>query len=423
MRQNPEEEIARLNAELERLQLERGRDVANLMQVAKAAIASKNGFLTNMSHELRTPLTAIIGFSELLSDQHFGKLNERQYVYVREIYNAGQHLLTLIKDILDLAKTESGLQALQLTSVDICALVENSLSMVKERAIKHGQILETDFEDSVRGLVIQADEIKLKQILFNLLSNAVKFSPDHGQVKVIVRRFDRQIFISVCDSGVGIRSEDLEKIFDVFEQSESSYSKQIHGAGIGLALTRKLVELHGGDISAHSQGIGKGATLTFSIPCEVVTAPSRDLVGADRLDQVDSGIEMPAWAEMTDPDRLVALVIEDNSSNLKLLVDLLEREGYRSLVASSAEEAIDIAQHSQPDIILMDLSLPGMDGLEATRLLKKDSQTLHIPVIAVTANALKIDEARAIEAGCDAYLSKPINPKTFVSILDRFKKQ
>ena len=126
---------------------------------------------------------------------------------------------------------------------------------------------------------------------------------------------------------------------------------------------------------------------------------------------------------MTDPDRLVALVIEDNSSNLKLLVDLLEREGYRSLIASSAEEAIDIAQHSQPDIILMDISLPGMDGLEATRLLKQDSQTLHIPVIAVTANALKIDEARAIEAGCDAYLSKPINPKTFVSILDRFKKQ
>lgn len=422
MIQDPAEEIARLNAELEQLKKDRDRDIDSLTQVAIAATAVKNGFLTSMSHELRTPLTAIIGFSELLSDQHFGKLNERQYVYVREIYNAGHQLLALIKDILDLAKAESGSHILQLSNVDICGLVENSLSMVKERAIKHGQILETDFEDSVKGLLIQADEIKLKQILFNLLSNAVKFTPDHGKVRVIVRRVDRQILVSVSDSGIGIRSEDLGRIFDVFEQIDSPYSKRIQGTGLGLALTRKLVELHGGDISAHSLGIGKGATLTFSIPCEVVSRAILDGGAIDRLDQVDS-TGIPIWSEMIDYERLVALVIEDNSSNLKLLVDLLEREGYRSLIASNAEEAIEIAQNSKPDIILMDLSLPGMDGLEATRLLKQDSQTLHIPVIAVTANALKIDEARAMEAGCDAYLSKPINPKTFVSILERFKKQ
>ena len=174
------EEVAGLKSELERLKTEREKDVENLLQVAHAAKAAKNGFLTNMSHELRTPLTAIIGFAELLSDQHFGKLNERQYTYVREIYNAGSHLLALIKDILDLAKTESGSQTLKLSDVNISDLLRNSMSMVKERSIKHSQTLDLELEESLMGVVIKADEIKLKQILFNLLTNAVKFTPDGG---------------------------------------------------------------------------------------------------------------------------------------------------------------------------------------------------------------------------------------------------
>ena len=416
------EEIERLKAELERLKAEREKDEAKLVQVAHAAKAAKSGFLTNMSHELRTPLTAIIGFAELLSDQHFGKLNERQYTYVREIYNAGSHLLALIKDILDLAKTESGSQTLKLSDVDISDLIRNSMSMVKERSIKHSQTLELDLDEALLGVIIRVDEIKLKQILFNLLTNAVKFTPDGGHVKIVANRLGEMMSVSIIDSGIGIKVQDLDRIFDVFEQVYDSYSKQIPGTGLGLALTKRLVELHGGEISAHSAGEGCGATLTFSIP--MVTSSSTQIQGcfSDAQGQVDSIREMPGWSVKGAGRPMVALVTEDNSSNLKLMVDLLEREGYRSLIAATAEDAMETAIHALPDVILMDISLPGMDGLEATRLLKDNQHTRSIPVIAVTANAMRIDEKKAIDAGCDGYLPKPINPQEFIAVLNKVKK-
>lgn len=415
-------EVERLNAELERLQMEREKDVAKLVQVAHAAKAAKSGFLTNMSHELRTPLTAIIGFAELLSDQHFGKLNERQYTYVREIYNAGSHLLALIKDILDLAKTESGSQTLKLSDVNISDLLRNSMSMVKERSIKHSQTLDLDLDEALKGAIVRVDEIKLKQIMFNLLTNAVKFTPDGGHVRIVARKLDGRMSVSVIDSGIGIKVQDLDRIFDVFEQVYDSYSKQIPGTGIGLALTKRLVELHGGEISAFSEGEGRGATLTFSIP--MITSSPVGIHGciSDALAQVDSAQEMPDWSIKGAGRPMVALVTEDNSSNLKLMVDLLEREGYRSLIAATAEDAMETAIHALPDVILMDISLPGMDGLQATRLLKNNQHTRSIPVIAVTANAMRIDEKKAMDAGCDGYLPKPINPHEFVAVLNKVKK-
>lgn len=416
------EEVAGLKSELERLKTEREKDVENLLQVAHAAKAAKNGFLTNMSHELRTPLTAIIGFAELLSDQHFGKLNERQYTYVREIYNAGSHLLALIKDILDLAKTESGSQTLKLSDVNISDLLRNSMSMVKERSIKHSQTLDLELEESLMGVVIKADEIKLKQILFNLLTNAVKFTPDGGHVRIVARNLDDRMSVSVIDSGIGIKVQDLDRIFDVFEQVDVSYSKQIAGTGLGLALTKRLVELHGGEIFAASDGVGCGATLTFTIPMVKTSPLPATGCFSDPQEQIDAVQEMPAWSVKGAGRPMVALVIEDNSSNLKLMVDLLEREGYRSLIAATAEDAMDTAIHALPDVILMDISLPGMDGLEATRLLKTNPDTRSIPVIAVTANAMRIDEKKAIDAGCDAYLPKPINPNEFVAVLKKVRK-
>ncbi len=416
------EEVARLNAELDRLKMEREKDVANLVQVAHEAKAAKSGFLTNMSHELRTPLTAIIGFAELLSDQHFGKLNERQHTYVREIYNAGSHLLALIKDILDLAKTESGSQILKLTDVNISDLLKNSMPMVKERSIKHSQTLELDIDEGLMGVMIRADEIKLKQIMFNLLTNAVKFTPDGGQVKLVARNLDDRMSVSIIDSGIGIKVQDLDRIFDVFEQVDASYSKQIAGTGLGLALTKRLVELHGGEIFASSDGVGRGATLTFIIPIVMSSPIHNPGCFSDPQEQVDSVREMPGCSVKGAGRPMVALVIEDNSSNLKLMVDLLEREGYRSLIAATAEDAMDTAINALPDVILMDISLPGMDGLEATRLLKSNRDTRSIPVIAVTANAMRIDEKKAIGAGCDAYLPKPINPHEFVAVLNKVKK-
>ncbi len=307
------QEVATLKAELGRVIQDRDRDLANLKLIAQTAKAAKSGFLTNMSHELRTPLTAIIGFAELLSEQHFGKLNERQYTYVREIYNAGNHLLALIKDILDLAKAESGSQTFTPTNVDICELLTNSLSLVKEKSIKHGQRLELDLDRSLIGLVTRADEIKLKQIMVYLLTNAVKFTPDGGLVKVSATRMGNRIAVSVSDTGVGIRTQDLERIFDVFEQVDASCSKQLPGAGLGLALTRRLVELHGGEISAFSNGEGCGATLTFTIP--LAPSSAMDDHGLMSPDAIEPGCDA-YLAKPIDPGEFVSVLNELKKNEL-----------------------------------------------------------------------------------------------------------
>lgn len=262
-------DIVRLEAEVSQLKLQRQQDYANLIHAAQSAKAAKNGFLTNMSHELRTPLTAIIGFAELLSDQHFGKLNERQYTYVREIYNAGHQLLSLVKDILDLAKAESGSQTLNVSEVNIEDLLTKSLSMVRERATRHLQKLEINLDTTTKGLVIKADEIKLKQVMFNLLTNAVKFTPDGGSISLIAGRQGDVVSVCVSDSGIGIKKEDLPRIFDVFEQIDDSQNRIIPGTGLGLALTKRLVELHGGEITAVSEGAGQGCAISFTIPVDV----------------------------------------------------------------------------------------------------------------------------------------------------------
>ncbi len=416
------DEIVRLSLELKRLKHERDRDFNKLKELAQVAAAAKAGFLSNMSHELRTPLTAIMGFAELLSDQHFGKLNEKQLTYVREIYNAGQQLLTLVKDILDLAKAGTGSQELELGDVSIWDLLANSLSMVKERTAIHSQKLEMDVDDSLKGLVIRADEIKLKQIMFNLLTNAVKFTPDGGNVKITARKVSDKVSVSVSDTGMGIRAEDMERIFEMFERIESSYRNQIQGTGLGLALTRRLVELHGGKISAFSKGLGHGATLTFTIPLSIVGPENNDVSDgheSGRTKVLKRG--SPKYKKRKDTD-LLALVVEDKSSNLKLIVDLLEREGCQSVIASNAEEALDMVINVEPDLILISIALPGTNGLEVSRLLKKNVKTKHIPVVVMTGDAVEIDKTTATEAGCEAFLGHPIDPDVLVDLLNRLKK-
>lgn len=262
-------DIVRLEAQVSQLKLQRQQDYENLIHAAQSAKAAKSGFLTNMSHELRTPLTAIIGFAELLSDQHFGKLNEKQYTYVREIYNAGHQLLSLVKDILDLAKAESGSQTLNISEVNIEDLLTKSLSMVRERATRHSQKLEINLDTTIKGLVIKADELKLKQVMFNLLTNAVKFTPDGGAISLVAGRQGDVVSVCVNDSGIGIKKEDLPRIFDVFEQIDDSLTRIIPGTGLGLALTKRLVELHGGEITAMSEGSGQGCAISFTIPVDV----------------------------------------------------------------------------------------------------------------------------------------------------------
>jgi signal transduction histidine kinase len=253
-------------------------ELSRSQQIAEEANQAKSEFLANMSHELRTPLNHIIGFTELVLDKSFGGLTDAQEEYLNDVHDSSKHLLSLINDILDLSKVEAGKVEYEPTEVQIRDILNNSLVMIKEKALNHGIKIATELNGIPQ--TIQADERKLKQILYNLLSNAVKFTPDAGHISLSAKRVsntDEQvqglsasdnnfIQISVGDSGIGLKKEDLERIFQPFEQVDNSASRRFQGTGLGLSLTKNLVELHGGQIWAESEGEGKGTTFSFCIP-------------------------------------------------------------------------------------------------------------------------------------------------------------
>jgi signal transduction histidine kinase len=257
-------------------------------EIAEAANKAKSDFLANMSHELRTPLNHIIGFTELVLDKNFGDLNETQSEYLGDVLQSSRHLLSLINDILDLSKVEAGKQELEPTEVNLKELLERSLTMFKEKSMKHGLHLSMDINHIPE--TITADERKLKQIVYNLVANAMKFTPEGGRIIVSAHMSERglrnadvqhavnvshpqsqihdshYIQINIADTGIGINQNDLERIFNPFEQVDTSSSRRYQGTGLGLSLCRNLVELHGGTIWVESEGEGKGTTFSFVLP-------------------------------------------------------------------------------------------------------------------------------------------------------------
>jgi signal transduction histidine kinase len=230
---------------------------------AEAASREKSQFLANMSHELRTPLNAVIGFSEVLKDGMFGELNAKQAEYVKDILESGQHLLSLINDVLDLSKIEAGRMELELSEFSLAGAIERAVSLVKERAQRHGVRLQTDIAHGVTNIC--ADERKVKQIMLNLLSNAVKFTPDGGAVTVSVRSNGAGVQIDVRDTGVGMTPEDQKALFQEFRQVGPDAGRRSEGTGLGLVLTKRFAELHGGEIRVRSAP-GAGSTFTFILP-------------------------------------------------------------------------------------------------------------------------------------------------------------
>jgi signal transduction histidine kinase len=239
------------------------REIADKSAELEVANRHKSEFLANMSHELRTPLNAVIGFSEVLLDRMFGELNDKQDEYLQDILSSGRHLLSLINDILDLSKIEAGRMELELGAFDLPVALDNALTLVRERASRHGIALGVSVDPQVGAIV--ADERKVKQVLVNLLSNAVKFTPEGGRVTVTVARANASVEIAVSDTGIGIAHDDLETIFEEFRQVGSDYTRKREGTGLGLPLAKRFVELHGGRIWVKSE-VGKGSTFTFSIP-------------------------------------------------------------------------------------------------------------------------------------------------------------
>ena len=257
------DELGNLASALNDMSSELGR----LYREIQAASRHKSEFLANMSHELRTPLNAIIGFSQVLDERVFGELNEKQAEYINDIHESGVHLLSLINDILDLSKVEAGRMELELKKFDVCVAMNNALTLVKERSLRHGLALEVDLDSNLGSIV--ADERKFKQILLNLLTNAIKFTPEGGTISISASGDDKILEITVRDTGIGISPEDQKLVFEEFRQAGGKDGQVNEGTGLGLTLTKKFVEMHGGEISVQSEA-GEGSVFSFLLPLKQI---------------------------------------------------------------------------------------------------------------------------------------------------------
>jgi PAS domain S-box-containing protein len=350
-------------------------------EAAEAANLAKSQFLANMSHELRTPLNAIIGFSEVLTDKLFGDLNERQLKYGNNILNSGRHLLQLINDILDLAKVESGRAELLCGAFNVSKVLNDAQSIVKTLANKKGIVLEFNVASELPPLI--ADEGKFKQILYNLLSNAVKFTPDGGKVTVTAALGSQGecMQISVADTGIGIKPEDHERVFSEFEQVDSSYGRQQQGTGLGLALTRRLVEMHGGKIRVESEGVeGHGSVFTFTIP----------------IGKPEAAKAKPA-AGLESPDAVMrprVLVFTNGNSSRQLAGDYLASAGYDVSIVKDPHELDDRISERTPYAVVAHLEDFGNE---------KDIQTCRskvpgrIPFVIFSFNEQEMPQFRLID--------------------------
>jgi PAS domain S-box-containing protein len=404
------EDLQRSNLYLEQRVVERTAELYQMNAELEHANKVKDEFLANMSHELRTPLTSILGLSESLQEQRRGSLNDQQQTSLQIIESSGHHLLELINDILDLSKIEAGKFDYFPQPVLVDEICNSSLAFIKSQASKKSITVTYINEATVSK--IYADPRRLKQILVNLLTNAVKFTPDKGQVSLQVNADPERDLIqfSVRDTGIGIASEDLQRLFQPFVQLDSSLNRKQEGTGLGLALVQRLTDLHGGSVQVESE-VGTGSRFTINLACKLdeITKPEHPL----------SQIPLPAGQQTektgvlseTDAQRRVVLLAEDNLANILTIGDYLEGHGYEVVVAHDGLEAMEKAEALQPDIILMDIQMPGMDGLDATRHLRANPRFASTPIIALTALAMPGDRERCLLAGANAYMSKPVSLK------------
>ncbi|MGB9929292.1 MAG: response regulator [Methanosarcina sp.] len=404
---------------------------------AEAASRTKSEFLANMSHELRTPLNSIIGFSDILLEQVFGELNERQLKYINNISTSGKHLLELINDILDLSKVEAGKMELHYSEFSINAVFAEVRTVLTPLAQEKS--LEIDFNiESVETL--EADRSRLLQILYNLVSNAVKFTPEGGKVSVLCKKSGNRGLISVTDTGIGISPEDQKKLFQPFMQLDASTSKQYCGTGLGLALVKKIVALHEGDIWVESD-IEKGSTFTFAIP---LIKPPETKKGKDaKLDSVilefelnkaealsvKESVEHPReigqlpeihYSEKEDAKQELVLIVEDDKNSSDLLSIVLRDAGYSVALLSNGRNVSEVVKKLKPGIITLDVFLPDINGWLVLKQLKNDPLTASIPVLIIS---MTNSNELGIALGATYSFTKPVKRVELIESLKEIVKK
>ena len=395
-------EAKELNITLERRVADRTSELSLANAELSRVMQSKDDFLSAMSHELRTPLNAILGLSESLCEGVYGGLTDKQSKSINTIAESGHHLLSLINDLLDIAKIGAGKMDLDWTNSNLEDLCKSSIRFISGLASKK-KISVSLFTDPIAS-IIHADQRRLKQILVNLLSNAVKFTEAGGHISLQTRSNPERnaIEISVTDNGIGISNSDMERLFRPFTQLDSKLSRQYAGTGLGLSLVLRLAELHGGSVEVKSE-LGKGSCFTVSLPWS--ESKSHFPQAAPAHKNLDISTDRAAAKGP------LILLVDDNEINLSTVGDYLRAQNFCVIFARNGLEAIQVVRERKPQLVLMDIQLPVMDGIDAISILRADPTFASLPILALTSRAMVGDRERCIEAGANDYLTKPVQLK------------